>query len=193
MRRRRSGLNFRKRKKKKDVKLIKEVAVWGIEIVLTILLAFTLVYFIGLQTSAVGQSMANTIYNGDTVLVNRLVYAVSDPKPNDIIVFKPNGNEKSHLYMKRVIGVPGDTVQIINGLVYVNGEIFIDEVSVPSIEEAGIANEPIILKEDEYFVLGDNRNNSEDSRFANIGNVQKEHIIGKVWFKFVSWSEFEFL
>ena len=127
MRRRRSGLNFRKRKKKKDVRLIKEIAVWGIEIVLTILLAFTLVYFIGLQTSAVGQSMANTIYNGDTVLVNRLVYAVSDPKPNDIIVFKPNGNEKSHLYMKRVIGVPGDTVQIINGLVYVNGEIFIDE------------------------------------------------------------------
>ena len=120
-------MNFRKRKKKKDVRLIKEIAVWGIEIVLTILLAFTLVYFIGLQTSAVGQSMANTIYNGDTVLVNRLVYAVSDPKPNDIIVFKPNGNEKSHLYMKRVIGVPGDTVQIINGLVYVNGEIFIDE------------------------------------------------------------------
>lgn len=193
MRRRRSGLNFRRRKKKKDVKLIKEVAVWSTEIVLTILLAFILVYFIGLQTSAVGQSMANTIYNGDTVLVNRLTYLVSDPKPNDIIVFKPNGNEKSHLYMKRVIGVPGDTVQIISGLVYVNGEIFIDEVSVPSIEEAGIANEPIILKEGEYFVLGDNRNNSEDSRFANIGNVRKEHIIGKVWFKFVSWSEFEFL
>lgn len=193
MKRSRSGLNFNRHKRKANVKLIKEVLVWVMQIVLTILLAFTFVYFIGFRTSAVGQSMADTIYNGDNVLINRFIYAVTDPKPNDIIVFRPNGNEKSHLYIKRVIGVPGDTVQIIGGVVYVNGEVFNEAVSASSIEEAGIAGEPITLKEDEYFVLGDNRNNSEDSRFANIGNVRKEHIIGKVWFRIVSWKEFCFL
>lgn len=193
MRRRRSGLNFSRQKRKTNVKLVKEVSLWILQIALTILLAFTFVYFIGLRTSAVGQSMAETIYNGDNILVNRFIYAVSNPKPNDIIVFKPNGNEKSHLYIKRVIGVPGDTVQIKKGIVYVNGEIFSEAISTSSIEEAGIAAEPIILKEDEYFVLGDNRNNSEDSRFANIGNIRKEHIIGKVWFRIVSWKEFGFL
>lgn len=193
MRRNRSGLNFNRHKRKANVKLIKEILTWITEIALTILLAVTFVYFIGLRTSAVGQSMAETIYNGDNVLVNRFLYAVTDPKPNDIIVFRPNGNEKSHLYIKRVIGVPGDTVQIVGGVVYVNGEVFDEAVSTASIEEAGIAVEPITLKEDEYFVLGDNRNNSEDSRFANIGNVRKEYIIGKVWFRIVSWKEFGFL
>ncbi len=190
---RRSGPNFRRRKRGTTVKLVKEVTIWAVEIAAAILIAFTLVYFVGLRTSAVGQSMAETIYNGDNILVNRFVYLVSDPKPNDIIVFRPNGNEKSHLYIKRVIAVPGDTVQIIQGVVYVNGEVFKEAVSVPSIEEAGIASEPIVLGKGEFFVLGDNRNNSEDSRFANIGNIKKEHIIGKVWFKIVSWSEMEFL
>ena len=193
MKRRRSGLNFNRQKRRNNIKIVKEVLLWILQIALTVLLAFTFVYFIGLRTSAVGQSMAETLYNGDNVLVNRFVYAVSNPKPNDIIVFKPNGNEKSHLYIKRIIGVPGDTVQIVKGVVYVNGEVFNEAVSVSSIEEAGIANEPITLKDDEYFVLGDNRNNSEDSRFANIGNVRKEPIIGKVWFRIVSWNEFGFL
>lgn len=187
------GLSFSRKKRKNNMKIVKEVLVWMFEIALAVLLAFTFVYFVGLRTSAVGQSMAETIYNGDNVLVNRFVYVVSDPKPNDIIVFRPNGNEKSHLYIKRVIAVPGDEVQIIKGVVYVNGEVFSEAVDVASIEEAGIANEPIVLGDDEYFVLGDNRNNSEDSRFANIGNVKKEHIIGKVWFRIASWSEFGFL
>ncbi len=192
-RRRKSGLNFNRRKRKANTKLIKEVLIWIAEIAIVIGIAFTCVYFIGLRTSAVGQSMANTIYNGDNILVNRFVYVVTDPKPNDVIVFRPNGNEKSHLYIKRVIAVPGDTVQIKQGVVYVNGEVFNEIVDVASIEEAGLANEPIKLGADEYFVLGDNRNNSEDSRFANIGNIRKEHIIGKVWLRIVSWSEFEFL
>ena len=99
------------------MKIIKEVLIWIAEIAIAILLAFTIVYFVGLRTSAVGQSMAGTIYNGDTILVNRFVYLVSDPKPNDIIVFRPNGNEKSHLYIKRVIAGPGDTVEIRQGVV----------------------------------------------------------------------------
>ena len=192
-RRKRSSLNFNRRKRKANMKIIKEVLIWIAEIAIAILLAFTIVYFVGLRTSAVGQSMAGTIYNGDTILVNRFVYLVSDPTPNDIIVFRPNGNEKSHLYIKRVIAGPGDTVEIRKGGVYVNGEVFDESVEVASIEEAGIASEPIKLGADEFFVLGDNRNNSEDSRFANIGNIKKEYIIGKVWFRFESLREFGFL
>lgn len=192
-RRKSSGLSFSRKKRRNNMKIVKEVLIWMFEIVMAVLLAFTFVYFVGLRTSAVGQSMAETIFNGDNVLVNRFVYVVSDPKPNDIVVFRPNGNEKSHLYIKRVIAVPGDEVQIIKGVVYVNGEVYKEAVNVASIEEAGLAGEPIKLQEDEYFVLGDNRNNSEDSRFANIGNVKKEHIIGKVWFRIVSWSEFNTL
>lgn len=193
MRRRRSGLNFGRQKKKVNMAIVKEVFVWAVEIAITLLVAFTMVYFVGLRTSVVGQSMAETLNGGDEILVNRFVYKVSNPKPNDIIVFLPNGNEKSHYYIKRVIAVPGDTVLIENGVVYVNGEAFEEEVDAASIEEAGLAAEEIVLGQDEFFVLGDNRNNSEDSRYANIGNIKKEYIIGKAWFRVAPWGDFGFL
>ena len=178
VRRRKSGLNFGRRKKKINFAVVKEVLSWTVEIALTLLIAFTFVYFIGLRTSVVGQSMSKTLNGGDQILVNRFVYKVTDPKTNDIVVFLPNGNEKSHYYVKRVIGVPGDTVQIKN---------------VASIEDAGLAAEEITLGAEEYFVLGDNRNNSEDSRYANIGNIKKDYIIGKAWFRIAPFSEIGFL
>ena len=98
MRRRRSGLNFGRQKKKVNMSVVKEVCVWIIEIAITLLVAFTLVYFVGLRTSVVGQSMAETLNGGDEILVNRFIYKVTDPRPNDVIVFLPNGNEKSHYY-----------------------------------------------------------------------------------------------
>ena len=183
VRRRKSGLNFGRRKKKINFAVVKEVLSWTVEIALTLLIAFTFVYFIGLRTSVVGQSMSKTLNGGDQILVNRFVYKVTDPKTNDIVVFLPNGNEKSHYYVKRVIGVPGDKIQIKNGAVYVNGELFDEKVDTAAIEDAGLASEEITVGEDEYFVLGDNRNSSEDSRYANIGNVKREYIIGKAWFR----------
>lgn len=193
MYRRRSGLNFGRQKKKVNVPLLKEAAVWTAEILIVMLIAVTMVYFGGMRTSVVGQSMSETLNNGDEVLVNRFTYILTDPKPNDIIVFLPNGNEKSHYYVKRVIAVPGDTILIQNGEVYVNGEPFTEEVDVSAMEDAGLATEEMTLGNDEYFVLGDNRNNSEDSRYANIGNIKKEYIIGKAWFRITSWSDFGFL
>ena len=100
----------------------------------------------------------------------------------DIVAFYPNGNEKSRYYIKRIIGEPGDTIQIQDGVVYVNGDA-LESANRESIENAGLAEEPVTVGEDEYFVLGDNRNNSEDSRYASIGNVKKEDIAGKVWFQ----------
>ena len=193
LRRKRSGLNFGRRKKKVNMGIVKEVASWTFEIIVTILIAFTFVYFAGLRTSVVGQSMAETLNSGDEILVNRFIYKVTDPKPNDLVVFLPNGNEKSHYYVKRVIAVPGDTVQIKNGAVYVNGELFKEEAEVASIEDAGLAAEEITLGDDEYFVLGDNRNNSEDSRYANIGNIKKDYMIGKAWFRVAPLGKFGFL
>ena len=191
-RRGREGLNFGRQKRKINVTAVREVFSWMIEILLAIVLAFTFVYFIGLRTSVVGQSMSPTLVSGDEILVNRFVYKVTDPKRGDIIVFLPNGNEKSHYYVKRVIGVPGDTVLIQNGAVYINGEVYKEEIEAAAIEEAGLASEEITLDSDEYFVLGDNRNNGEDSRYANIGNIKKDYIIGKAWFRVAPFSSFGF-
>ena len=188
VRRRKSGLNFGRRKKKINFAVVKEVLSWTVEIALTLLIAFTFVYFIGLRTSVVGQSMSKTLNGGDQILVNRFVYKVTDPKTNDIVVFLPNGNEKSHYYVKRVIGVPGDTVQIKNGTVYVNGKAFDEETDVASIEDAGLAAEEITLGAEEYFVLGDNRDNSNDSRYKEVGPVKRSKITGRIIFRFYPWK-----
>ena len=190
---RRTGLDFNRRKKDVNFPLLKEIFSWIIEIAIVLMMAFVLVYFIGMRTSVVGQSMSETLENGDQILVNRFMYKVIGPKANDVIVFLPNGNEKSHYYVKRVIGVPGDTVQIKNGGIYVNGTEFTEKVDVASIEDAGLAAHAVTLGDDEYFVLGDNRNNSEDSRYANIGNIKREYIIGKAWFVISTGDRFGFI
>ena len=100
------GLNFGRRRKKINVPLLKEIGTWVIEIAIVLVISFVFVYFIGLRTTVVGQSMNPTIENGEEILVNRFVYKLKKPKANDVIVFLPNGNEKSHYYVKRVIGVP---------------------------------------------------------------------------------------
>lgn len=186
---RKSGLRFGHKKKKVNVPVVREVFTWIIEVLFVIAIAFMFVYYVGLRTTVVGQSMAPTLENRTEILVNRLSYSARGPKANDLIVFLPNGNEKSHYYVKRVIGVPGDKVMIQNGAVYVDGELFEEEIDSAAIEDAGVAGEEITLGEDEYFVLGDNRNNSEDSRYANIGNVKKEYIIGKAWFIVSPWDK----
>lgn len=180
--RRHSGLDFRRKRRKVDQGTIKKTAVWAVEIIIVIALAFSFVYCLGMSTRVAGNSMASTLKNGDKVLINRLVYQITEPKSNDVIAFYPNGNEKTHLYIKRVVGVPGDKVQIKDGEIYVNGKAF-DQKDTEPIENAGLAENEITLGEDEYFVLGDNRNSSEDSRYANIGNIKKSYIKGKVWFR----------
>lgn len=181
-RRRRSGLNFGRTRKKFNVEKFKEIMAWIVQIAAVVFMAYVCVSCFGIRSNVVGQAMSDTLNNGDQVLINKFVYVISNPKAGDVVVFLPNGNEKSHYYVRRVIAVPGDTVQIKDGAVYVNGALYNEKIEVASMEDAGIADEEIKLGENEYFVLGDNRNNSEDSRYANIGNIKKEHIVGQAWF-----------
>ncbi len=164
--------------------LFKEILSWMLDIAIVLFLAFIIVYFFGLRTSVVGQAMSGTLENGEQILVNRFAYTLMKPSKDDVVVFLPNGNEKSHYYVRRVVAGPNDEVLIQDGALYVNGNLYNETIDVASMEEAGLAADTIKLGEDEYFVLGDNRNNSEDSRLANIGNVKKEYIIGKAWFHF---------
>ena len=190
---RRNGLNFSRRRRKFNMPLFKEVMSWVIECAIVIFIAYTLVTFFGCRTTVVGNAMNDTLTNEEQILVNRFVYNVSSPKQGDVIAFLPNGNEKSHYYVRRVVACPGETIQIKGGVVYVNGEVYQEKIMVASIEDAGVASEEIKLGDDEYFVLGDNRNNSEDSRLANIGNVKKSYIIGKAWFYFKSIGNMGFI
>lgn len=191
--RRRKGLQFGKRRRRPNLTVFKEVMTWTIEVIIVVALAFTMVYFAGQRTKVIGNSMEPQFKEGDQLLINRFAYIFSQPKANDIIVFLPNGNEKAHHYVKRVVAGPGDTVQIIDGILYVNGCVFEEEIEVAKMEYAGIAETEITLGTDEYFVLGDNRNNSEDSRYANIGLVKGSYIIGKAWFIVQPFSDFGFI
>jgi signal peptidase I len=102
-----------------------------------------------------------------------------------VIVFLPNGNEKSHYYVKRVVGVPGDELYIKGGVLYVNDEA-VEQYFNDKIAEPGLLESRVTLEDDEYFVIGDNCNSSEDSRSANIGTIKKSYIVGKAWFKMAS-------
>lgn len=169
---------------------LKSILSWTMQIVLVCFIAFVLVWFWGQRVSNTGNSMQPLLNNGDVVLVNRIVYNASRPKRNDVIVFKPNGNENSNYYIKRIIGMPGETVQIIDGYVYIDGEELEELINVTQIEDPGIASEPVTLAGDEYFVLGDNRSASEDSRMADVGNVKRSEIYGKAWFVASPFSNF---
>lgn len=179
---RRKGLTFYQKKKKLNMILIKEIFSWIFWIFVSIFLAIVIVFCVGMKTSVIGASMEPCLYNGQEIFLNRLIYKVSSPKVGDVVVFLPNGNEKAHYYVKRVVAVPGDVVQIKSGLLYVNGQIQ-DDYFNDKIAEPGLAENEIKLGIDEYFVIGDNCNSSEDSRSANVGNIAKEYIIGKAWFK----------
>lgn len=193
-----SGLSFRenRRKKKVNMQLVREISLWLFQIVVVIAIAALLVVFFGKKVTVVGNAMSPEMEAADEILMNKLAYTLTTPKRGDLVVFKPNGNENSQYYVRRVVAVPGDTVQIINGKLDVkdsDGKSVdiegVDEKTV--IEYAGLAENPVEILQDEYFVLGDSPNLSEDSRFADIGNVKKDYIEGSAWFRWK--QEFGFL
>lgn len=187
----RRNIAERKKKRRDNIKKAGHVFIWLAEIAIIMFFAVMLVFFMGRTVTLTGNSMSPTLGSGSKVLLNRVSYVFSSPKRGDIVAFKPNGNQKAHSVVKRVIAVPGDKIQIQNGSVYLNGELQQEEY--PAMDYSGVAEEEITLERDEYFVLGDNRNNSEDSRHADMGNVKKDHIEGKAWFIISPRNQFGFL
>lgn len=182
--RRKKGLNFNRKRRNISADVIREIASWGMHIGAAVLAACFFMYFVGLRTSVIGVSMEDTLYSGQQILVNRISYTVFTPDAGDIIVFSPTGNRDSHYYVKRVVAVPGDRVQIRGGKLYVNGVV--TDYVYDKIMDPGIAENELVLDADEYFVMGDNCNNSEDSRSGNMGPVHRDSIEGRAWFQFGS-------
>ena len=151
--------------------------------------------FVGQRPEVEGASMENTLHNGDNLIVDKLSYRFHDPERFDIIVF-PFQFQDNTYYIKRIIGLPGETVQIMDdGSIYINGEKLEENYGMEVIkpETIGRAAEPIELGDDEYFVMGDNRNNSSDSRTDMVGNIKRENIIGKAWLRIWPVSDFGIL
>jgi len=176
--------NFDKTSRKPLVKkIITEGIIWIIELAVVIGLAYFVVNFTIERTTMLGVSMSPTFVDQDQIIINKFAYKFNKPERFDIIVFKQSGNEHSYYNIKRIIGLPGETINITDGNVYVNGELLEEPMVIEPITNSGLAAEEITLDKNEYFVLGDNRNNSEDSRFANIGNILSNEIIGKAWIR----------
>ena len=174
------------------VDMKKEILSWVFYIAFVLVLTWVIITFVGQRTRVDGRSMMNTLHDGDNLIVEKLSYRFSDPKRFDIIVFPPTG--KKEYYIKRIIGLPGETVQIDeNGNIYINGELLEENYGAETIQNPGRAAKPITLCDDEYFVMGDNRNNSKDSRSEEVGNVKRSQIIGRAWLRIWPLNKFGLL
>lgn len=148
-------------------------------LVVVIALAWFLVHSFLTTVEISGHSMEPAISANDIVLVDLLSYTLTEPKRMDIVVFQRSDATEN---VKRVIGLPGETVVIQNGRIYINGNL-LESTEISSISLSGIAEKPVELMDDEYFLIGDNADSSEDSRFINVGNVKRFQILGKIWFR----------
>lgn len=171
-----------KHKGRKRVPLTRlmKLFLWCMGILLTVLFAAFFARAFCKEVEIGDSSMEPAISSGDIYLINSVIYHISSPKRGDVIVFRTESDNGSCLHVKRVVGLPGETVQIVSGQVKINGQTFVGD-DCPAILNAGLAEDPITLTDNEYFVLGDNRNGSEDSRSASIGNVTEDEIVGKIW------------
>lgn len=160
--------------------IFREIIGFFLYVAVVVGITFFIITFVGQRTYVSGSSMENTLSDGDNLIVDKITYRFSDPKRYDIIVFPFRYAEKVY-YIKRIIGLPGETVQIIDGDIYIDGEILYESYGREVMRNAGLAAEPVILGEDEYFVLGDNRNDSTDSRDPSVGVLHRDELIGRAW------------
>ena len=173
----------------KERSILGELLSWIIYIVIVVILSLGIITFIGQRTKVSGHSMETTLSDGDNLIVDKISYRFRDPERFEIIVF-PFQYEEHTYYIKRIIGLPGETVQVIDGYVYINGEMLDENYGLEVMDDPGIAAEPITLGEDEYFVLGDNRNHSSDSRDPSVGVLHRDDIMGRAWIRIWPFDKF---
>ena len=171
----------KRRKKKKAGGFVSGILEVGLFILAVLLIAFIMSRYVVERVEVHNHSMEPTLESGDSVLIDKISYRFRDPKRFDIVVFKQKG--MSDELIKRVIGLPHDTVQIVDGKIYVNDEEIEDIKGLDAPEYAGIAQVPVKLSVGEYFVIGDNREESIDSRYDEIGIVTSTRITGKMFLR----------
>ena len=174
--------NYGKRAEKSKLSVLKEIFGFLIYVAVVVGITFLIITFVGQRTYVSGSSMENTLSDGDNLIVDKITYRFTDPQRFDIIVFPFQYGEKVY-YIKRIIGLPGETIRVQDGEIYVDGEILEESYGREVMRSSGIAEDPIVLGEDEYFVLGDNRNYSMDSRDPSVGLIKRDHIIGRAWMR----------
>ena len=154
-------------------------------------ITFLIIHFVGQHTVVNGVSMQPTLSDGDNLIVDKLSYRFHDPDRFDIIVFP---QEDGRYFIKRIIGLPGESVRIDeDGFIYINGEKLQESYGKEVMRDPGLAKDGIQLGADEYFVLGDNRNDSMDSRMAEVGPIVGERIIGRAWLRIYPFDQIGFL
>ena len=173
--------------------ILKEILSTSLYLLVVLLITYLIVQYVGQRTEVVGSSMESTLSDGDNLIVDKITYRFQDPERYDIIVF-PFKYEENTYYIKRIIGMPGETVRIDEkGTIYIDGEVLNESYGKEVINDSGLARNEIVLGSDEYFVMGDNRNNSTDSRQPSVGNIQKKDILGRAWVRIWPLHKFEML
>ena len=173
--------------------ILKEILGTSVYLLVVLLVTYLVVNYVGQRTQVVGSSMESTLSDGDNLIVDKITYRFGEPQRYDIIVF-PFKYEKNTYYIKRIIGMPGETVRIDQeGVIYVNDKVLQEYYGREIIQDPGVAKREITLGKDEYFVMGDNRNNSTDSRDPVVGNIHRDDILGRAWLRIWPLSKFELL
>ncbi len=173
--------------------VVRETISFILYIAIVFLLTYLVIHYVGQRTQVSGISMEYTLSDGDNLIVDKISYRFHKPERYDIIVF-PFQYEENTYYIKRIIGLPGEKVQISeDGAIYINGKVLEESYGSQIIKNPGQAEDPIELDDDEYFVLGDNRNESSDSRDPSVGVIHEEDIIGRAWLRIYPFDKMGFI
>ena len=173
----------------KEKSILRELGSWLLYLLFVLAFSYVIITYVGQRTRVDGESMETTLHNNDNLLVDKISYRFREPKRFEIIVF-PYQYRENTFYIKRIIGLPGETVQVMDGYVYIDGEQLDEHYGNELMENPGIAAEPLTLEEDEYFVLGDNRNHSSDSRDPSVGVIKRENLLGRAWIRIWPFNRF---
>ena len=171
----------------------RNITTWIVEIVIVLALSALFSYIFCSSVTVLESSMDPTLQAGNRVMINRVSYTVGKIKRGDLIAYTNSDSTDASVHVKRVIGLPGEKIQIRDGLILIDGQTYIEERAFPSMNSGGLAENGVTLGKEEYFVLGDNRNNSEDSRFTDVGNIPARAVMGKVWLIVSPLSSFGFI